>query len=95
MVPSPLDRGGIYYYNPLYGQAEGSLFVHSSGSVPQDLKRGESCATNIGYIVTTGDASISEAAKKGGVQRILFMDFYAENILLGLYQKYCLIVWGN
>ena len=40
----------------------------------KDLKYGESVARNILYIVETGDASINEAARKGGITRIKYVD---------------------
>lgn len=94
MTPSQLNRGGPYFYSPFYGSFQGSLYVDRKGEVPEGLKKGQACATNIAYIFTTGDASFSAAAEAGGIRKILYVDYEATNIFLGTYQKYCLIVWG-
>jgi hypothetical protein len=94
MNPSQINRGGVYFYNGIYGSFQGSLYVDRKGEVPEGLKKGQACATNIAYIFTTGDASFSAAAEAGGIRKILYVDYEATNIFLGTYQKYCLIVWG-
>ena len=40
----------------------------------RNLKSGESVARNILYLVETGDASINEAARKGGITKIKYVD---------------------
>lgn len=57
-------------------------------------KAGEACATSILGLVTTGNASASEAARKAGITRITFTENTFENIV-GVYSKYCLIVHGD
>lgn len=94
MVPAPLNKGGVFYFNPFYGTTEGSLYANRQGVVPDGLRKGEACASNIGYFLTRGDASIKAAADNGGIQRVFFVDYVAENIFLGFYAKYCAIVWG-
>jgi hypothetical protein len=57
-------------------------------------KSGEGCVTSILGIITTGDASIHEAARKGNINRVTHIDHKFENIL-GLYAKYCVQVFGE
>lgn len=57
-------------------------------------KRGESCATNILGIISTGDASAASAAKKAGIAKIGTVDGMHSNIL-GVYSKYCVVVSGE
>jgi hypothetical protein len=57
-------------------------------------KSGEGCATSILGLIATGDVSISEAARKGGITRVTHIDHKFENIL-GLYAKYCVYVYGD
>jgi hypothetical protein len=45
-------------------------------------------------VYATGDASISEAARNGGITRIHHVDQETTNIL-GLYAKYVTIVYGE
>jgi hypothetical protein len=68
-----IDQGGIYTntVTPVdVAKAEnGETEVDLS-----NLKSGESVARNILYIVETGDASIDEAARKGGITKIKYVD---------------------
>jgi hypothetical protein len=57
-------------------------------------KRGESCATNILGLIATGDASVVEAARQAGIQKVTSVDYSVSNVL-GLYATYCVIVTGE
>jgi hypothetical protein len=57
-------------------------------------KTGEACVTSILGIVATGDASISTAAKAGGITKVSHVDH--DNFgILGIYAKTCTHVKGN
>lgn len=55
---------------------------------------GEACATSILGWIGQGDASIDAAKKSGGVVQITAVDHTAFSVL-GLYAKYCTIVYGK
>jgi hypothetical protein len=55
---------------------------------------GEACATSILGIFASGDASIDAAKKSGNIAQVTVIDHSANNIL-GLYAKYCTIVYGK
>jgi TRL-like protein family len=57
-------------------------------------KKGEACASSILGWVGTGDASITAAAKAGGITKISHVDSTASDILL-VYAEYCTIVYGS
>ncbi len=57
-------------------------------------KSAEGCVTSILGIVTTGDATASDAARKANITRITHVDHKFENIL-GIYAKYCVTVFGD
>ncbi len=57
-------------------------------------KQGESCITNILGLISTGDASALEAAKKAGISKVTSIDYKMTNVL-GLYGTYCIIVTGE
>lgn len=57
-------------------------------------KKGEACAASILGLIGTGDASINTAAKEGGIAKVAYVDGKSTNIL-GLYAKYCTIVYGE
>jgi len=57
-------------------------------------KRGEACATSILGWVATGDASVTAAAKAGGITKISHVDSSASDILL-VYAEYCTVVYGS
>jgi len=59
-----------------------------------NLKKGEACATSILGIVATGDASISAAKKAGGISSIAYVD-YTSYAILGIFAKYCTVVYGR
>lgn len=57
-------------------------------------KTGRACATSILGIVGTGDASIQEAARNGGISKISFVD--TENkMILGIWAESCTVVYGQ
>ena len=57
-------------------------------------KTGRACASSILGWVGTGDASIQEAAKAGGISRISFVD--TENTaILGIWAETCTVVYGQ
>lgn len=56
--------------------------------------RGESCASSILGIVATGDASIDTAKKAGGIAQVVAVD-HTSNSILGVYAKYCTVVYGK
>ena len=80
------------------GPVGGALYANVQGPVdatanPRGPAHGEACATSYFGIVGVGDASISTAAKKGGVTRISHVDQHSNNILG--YMTYCTHVWGS
>ena len=84
MVGTPLS--GVVYTNMNYP-------VTATAS-EQGSKTGEASATSILGIVATGDASVAEAAKNGGITKVKTVDVKAKNIL-GVYAKYTVIVTGE
>ncbi len=57
-------------------------------------KRGEACTQNILGLVTSGDATLSAAMKRGSITVISSVDRYY-NSVLGVWGKMCTIVTGN
>lgn len=57
-------------------------------------KRGEACASSILGLVTTGDASVASAAKRGGISKIATVENRFDQVL-SLYASYCVIVTGE
>ena len=57
-------------------------------------KRGESCATSILGLVTTGNATASAAAKVAGITSLSAVEHNTSNIL-GIYSKYCVHAIGD
>lgn len=68
----------------------------SSGAVgtAAATKRGEACASSILGAIATGDASIEEAKRAGGITQIAFVD-HDQFSILGLYATSCTIVHGS
>jgi len=61
---------------------------------PVGSKTGEACAKSIMGWVTTGNASVQEAAKNGGIKKITAVDNKFSNIL-GVIATYCVVVVGE
>jgi hypothetical protein len=76
----------------LYAATNATEFINEQTKL--GAKSGEGCVTSILGIVTTGDASANEAARKAGINRVTHIDNKFENIL-GLYAKYCVMVYGD
>ena len=57
-------------------------------------KSGKSCASNVLGLFATGDASIEQARRNGGVAKVASVDHSAFSVLF-LYSKFCTIVHGD
>jgi hypothetical protein len=58
------------------------------------MKRGESCARTILYLFgPNGRASVAEAAKAGGLSRVVYVDNRYDNNVLR--QQHCVIAYGE
>lgn len=57
-------------------------------------KVGQSCATNVLSLVSTGDMSIDAAKKIGGITKVSSVDF-SQTSILGIFAKTCVIVKGE
>jgi hypothetical protein len=68
--------------------------VTATPSVDSSAKQGQSCATNILGLVSTGDMTILAAKKAGGIRRVSSVDYHQSGIL-GVYGKTCVIVKGD
>jgi hypothetical protein len=68
----------------------------SSGQVgtAQPAKRGEACVSSVLGAIATGDASIEQAKKAGGISQIAFVD-HEQFSILGIYATSCTIVHGQ
>jgi hypothetical protein len=77
---------GFVYMNTTAGE----------GATSNDIgqKKGEACVSSILGWVATGDASITAAAKAGGITKVSHVDSTASDIL-GVYAEYCTVAYGN
>jgi hypothetical protein len=68
----------------------------SSGQVgtAQATKRGQACVSSVLGAIATGDASIEEAKRAGGITQIAFVD-HEQFSILGIYATSCTIVHGQ
>ena len=73
-----------------YSDVKATENVTSNAAAP---KKGEACAQSIlGF--ASGDASMETAKKEGGITQVSYVDNYS-NSILGVYAKYCLVVYGK
>jgi len=89
MVSAPVvpPMGGIY--SDVKAPIDIDVDKTSFGS-----KRGESSVVAILLLVSTGDGSIQAAAKNGGITTVNHVDYEFTSVL-GVYQKYTTIVYGD
>lgn len=76
----------------LYADVHGNDAV-TSNAIPASAKVGEASAMSV-IGITTGDCSISAAAKAGGISRISFVDYHSMGIL-GVYARTTTKVYGE
>lgn len=57
-------------------------------------KSGKACATSILGLIATGDASIDEAKKAGGITKVTNVDYHTTSVL-GLFAEFCTIAHGE
>jgi hypothetical protein len=57
-------------------------------------KSEEGCTASVLGLVTTGDATAANTARKAHISRITHVDHKFEN-LFGVYAKYCVTVFGD
>jgi len=80
------------------GFALGAIYsgYKTSGQVgtAQPAKVGEACASSILGWIATGDASIEEAKKAGGITQIAHVD-HEQFSVLGVYATTCTLVHGQ
>jgi hypothetical protein len=83
---------------PVYSPAIGVLYteVYHAGDAGERVgaKEGKACAQSILAMIATGDASLKEAARDGGITKIDSVDHYSRNIL-GIMGEFCTIVRGS
>jgi len=74
----------------IYSDVQGPVAVTSNAN---SSLHGEACATSWFGLVATGDASITAAAKAGGISQISHIDHHTEGVVV--YTKYCTEVFGT
>jgi len=91
---------GCVYDKP-YGAVLGAFYTEMGGIVSPNLylpsyveetKRGEDCGTVI--IIPLQRATVLDAARAGGIQKVLFVDYRIRNVL-GVFIEYCIIAYGK
>ncbi len=83
---------------PVYSPLQGALYTEVWGPIDAGervgSKEGSACAQGILGLIATGDASIKEAARDGGITKIDSVDHKSKNIL-GILAEFCTIVRGS
>ena len=81
---------GFFYTDATYP-------ITATGSKVEDLsnlRRGQATATNILYLVETGDAGIDTAARNGGISKISHIDVNEVSVLF-FFRKLTVTVYGE
>lgn len=68
--------------------------INPSNNVPI-AKKAESCAHNVLYLVTWGNASVGQIALENKISRIATVDHSTFSVLGLVYSNYCTIVSGE
>ncbi|MDJ0866633.1 MAG: TRL-like family protein [Myxococcota bacterium] len=67
--------------------------INPTGGNPSG-RRGESSVVAILALFSTGDGSVRAAAQNGGITNVEHIDYEFYNVL-GIYQRYTTVVYGN
>ncbi len=89
VVPSPVGPVGLFVDVTAPMPATTTILNATSFT-----KTGKAEATNILGLIQTGDCSITEAMKAGGITRVHHVDMQITNVLM-LYAKKITIVYGE
>lgn len=89
-----LMLGCISVYTPAIGTLYTEVYGPIDAGDRVGTKEGKACAESILGLVATGDASIAEAARAGGITQIDSVDHYTRNVL-GILGEFCTIVRGS
>lgn len=68
--------------------------IATSNASPSNMKKGTAKCESFLGLFAVGNASIEEAAEKGGISKIHHIDWHARNIL-GIYGAYTVTVYGE
>lgn len=83
---------------PVYSPLMGILYTEVWGPLDAGervgTKEGSACGQSILGLIATGDASLKEAARDGGITKIDSVDHKSRNIL-GIMAEFCTIVRGS
>ena len=74
----------------IYSDVQGPV---ATTHLPKGPLRGEACATSWLGAYATGDASVAEAAKAGGMSIVSHIDQHSSSLLF-FYHKWCTVAYG-
>ena len=68
--------------------------ITATGAPDEATRVGRAAATSVLGIIATGDASIQQAARNGGIREIHHVDFEAQSYF-GVLAEFTVVVYGN
>lgn len=92
--PSANFDHGLIYSSSKFPQSVAASVNTNPPKNLNELKKGESTATNVLGLVETGDASIEAAAKNGGIKKISYIDVNVKSIFI-FWAKTTVTVYGE
>lgn len=69
--------------------------INLQANAANQTKVGKSTCTTYVWVVTIGDCSVATAMKNGGLTKIHHIDTEVESILIGVYAKHTIVVYGE
>lgn len=90
LLPTKTEAMALFYTDATYP-------ITATGSEVKDLtvlKKGESSATSVLFLVEVGDAGINTAAHNGGITKISHIDI-RETTVLFFFRKLTVTVYGE
>ena len=69
--------------------------LNLQANADSQTKVGKASCTSYVWVVGTGDCSTAAAMKNGGISKIHHVDWEVKSILLGIYEKYTTVVYGE
>jgi hypothetical protein len=101
VVALSVGCGAGYYRTPvqpaggwLFARLEAPISTNYDAGAVVTMKSGSATSESFLGWIALGDASLTSAAKNGGISKIHYADYKFENIL-GVYSKFTTVVYGE
>ena len=90
-IAAVIPACGLVYTNIKTPMAKLSVQM----TADEQSKIGKASCTSYVWIIGIGDCSVTEAMKNGEIKKVHHVDAEVKSILLGIYERYTTVVYGE